>query len=189
MEPDKGEHLTLPLSAPELRHMDHGWATTCHAYQGKTVENAVVVMPSRANPLTTLASLYTGTSRHTHGVALITDDTQRLRASIEQALDMSVALSKAFRPETTQEQLPAGNDGLTEKAHPPELALDLAPELTAAKDPSKEPRTDRLEPAVNGPDAERKEAVKAWSERLDKLEANPPDKAQERDIPDQGFER
>jgi len=54
IELDKGKRLSLPLSAPELRHMDHGWATTCHAYQGKTVENAIVVMPSRANPLTTL---------------------------------------------------------------------------------------------------------------------------------------
>ena len=85
---DKGKILTLPLNAPELRHMDHGWALTGYSVQGKTESSAIVVMPSHASPLTTLESLYVGMSRHKESVALVTDNADRLKLNLEHALDM-----------------------------------------------------------------------------------------------------
>ncbi len=212
IELDKGQTLTLPLSAPELRHMDHGWATTCHAYQGKTVENAVVVMPSRANPLTTLASLYTGASRHTHGVAIVTDDRQRLRVSIEQALDTSLALSKAFRPELEQQEpylaietatpQPAIGDSL-EKPNTG-LGCDLSQDSKPQIDHDSETRLPSE--ADNNPSNSREnkpklrprpthqtyeEDRKAWAEHMDSLDANRANRPQtrpSRDVPDHDIE-
>jgi conjugative relaxase-like TrwC/TraI family protein len=207
IEFDKGERLTLPLRAPELRHMDHGWATTCHAYQGKTVENAVVVMPSYANPLTTLKSLYTGTSRHKDGVALITDDKQRLRASIEQSLDISLALSKAFRPaaelkgndptgttqDARQEQGPSPMDrsGTFCLDGQPEKTIDdqSEPDLKPAVDRANDPKQERSDHSYASPEAAREAAIKAWSDSLDKREANLPDRAKERNGQNYDFER
>ena len=206
IEFDKGKRLTLPLRAPELRHMDHGWATTCHAYQGKTVENAIVVMPSYANPLTTLESLYTGTSRHTDGVALITDDKQRLRASIEQSLDISLALSKAFRPDAELEgndpielmQTVGQEEGKSAMDGSGKLSLDGQPEKTIdsqtelelklADDRVNEPKHESSSDAYVSPEAARDAAIKAWSDSLDKREANPPGRTQERNGPDYDFE-
>lgn len=85
---DKGKTLTLPLNAPELRHMDHGWALTGYSVQGQTENSAIVVMPSHASPLTTLESLYVGMSRHKESVALVTDNADRLKLNLEHALDM-----------------------------------------------------------------------------------------------------
>jgi len=85
---DKGKTLTLPVNAPELRHMDHGWALTGYSVQGKTENSAIVVMPSHASPLTTLESLYVGMSRHKETVALVTDNADRLKLNLEHALDM-----------------------------------------------------------------------------------------------------
>ena len=85
---DKGKTLTLPVNAPELRHLDHGWALTGYSVQGKTENSAIVVMPSHASPLTTLESLYVGMSRHKETVALVTDNADRLKFNLEHALDM-----------------------------------------------------------------------------------------------------
>ena len=111
---DGGKAVTLPLSAPELRHMDHGWANTGHAFQGKTVKDAIVVMPSHAAPLTTIASLYTGISRHKDSVALITDNASLLKTNLEDALGVKTEQMNVLRApmpgaETTPDK-PAGQD-------------------------------------------------------------------------------
>ena len=87
---DKGKTITLPHNASELRHMDHGWALTAYAVQGKTEKSAIVVMPSNASPLTTLDSLYVGMSRHKENVSLVTDNADRLKFNLENALDIKM---------------------------------------------------------------------------------------------------
>ena len=109
---DKGKTFTLPLNAPELRHMDHGWALTGYSVQGKTENSAIVVMPSHASPLTTLESLYVGMSRHKETVALITDSADRLKLNLEHALDiktdrMSVHKGPLQKPQPKRDR-PAG---------------------------------------------------------------------------------
>jgi len=46
------------------------------------------VMPSNASPLTTLDSLYVGMSRHKENVSLVTDNADRLKFNLENALDI-----------------------------------------------------------------------------------------------------
>ena len=99
-ELDKGKTISLSLSNPAIRHLDHGWANTAHAFQGKTVDDVILVMPSQKNPLLTLKSLYTGASRHRYGLAMVTDNVSRLRSNIEQQLDMELKQMRVIRQET-----------------------------------------------------------------------------------------
>ena len=94
---DKGKEKTFSSSDIAAHYMDHAWANTAHAFQGKTVDHAIVVMPSRKSPLTTLNSLYTGASRHRLSVAIITDNKARLQSSLEQALKLEKAQDRLFK--------------------------------------------------------------------------------------------
>jgi len=98
-ELDKGKTITLPHAAPELRHMDHGWANTGHSFQGKTVRDAIVVLPSRSSPLTSLRSLYIGMSRHKENVSLITDNEQLLKLNLEHDLQVRTHEMQVFKPD------------------------------------------------------------------------------------------
>jgi len=82
VELDNGKKIALEYGAQELRHIDHGWANTGHAFQGKTVKNAIVVMPANRGPLTTLKSLYVGASRHKESLAIVTDSAKSLKAHL-----------------------------------------------------------------------------------------------------------
>ena len=88
IELDRGKTLTLKPSNPSLRHIDHAWANTAHAFQGKTVKDAIVVMPAGKSPLTTLKSLYTGASRHQESLAIVTNDAGRLKPNLLERLEM-----------------------------------------------------------------------------------------------------
>ena len=85
---DRNKSISLSVKDKAIRHIDHAWATTTHAYQGKTVNHAILVMPSRFSPLTSLKSLYTGASRHRQGVTIVTDDADKLRINIERQLQI-----------------------------------------------------------------------------------------------------
>jgi len=60
---------------------------TAHAFQGKTVADTIVVMPSRQSPLTTLKSLYSAISRHRNRVTLLTDNADRLTRNLVENLN------------------------------------------------------------------------------------------------------
>lgn len=132
---DKGKTLTLPLNAPELRHMDHGWALTGYSVQGKTETSAIVVMPSHASPLTTLESLYVGMSRHKETVALVTDNADRLKLNLEHALDMKTDLMNVHKgplekPQPKRDRLSGQRHQMTvhdamDGRHPVEKRLGL----------------------------------------------------------------
>ena len=94
--------LTLSLRDKAIRHLDHAWASTTHAFQGKTVDHAIVVMPSHMSPLTSLDSLYTGASRHRLSVTLITDDAQKLQTSIERNLKLDQLDANIIWPEVDE---------------------------------------------------------------------------------------
>ena len=101
---DKGKTITLDRNSPELRHIDHAWANTAHAFQGKTVRDALVVMPSHAGPLTTLESLTVSMSRHKMSVALVTDNASRLKNNLQDALKINTQAMAVFRPKPSNEK-------------------------------------------------------------------------------------
>ena len=85
---DEGKQTTLPKGHRMLGHIDHGWVNTAYSFQGATVKNNIVIMKANHNPLTTLASLYVGSSRHNDNLAIVTDDKEKLLEIISDKLDM-----------------------------------------------------------------------------------------------------
>lgn len=93
--------LKLSLKDNQIRHIDHAWASTAHAFQGKTVNEAILLMPSQRGPLTKLESLYTGASRHRYKLTMITDDANALLTNLEKALNVSKLQADIKWPELT----------------------------------------------------------------------------------------
>ena len=55
---EDGKTLELGRNDPQLRHLDHAWASTVHAFQGRTVDNVIAAMEARHPHLTTQKSFY-----------------------------------------------------------------------------------------------------------------------------------
>ena len=45
---EDGRKLELGRNDPQLRHLDHSWASTVHAFQGRTVDNVIAAMEAQA---------------------------------------------------------------------------------------------------------------------------------------------
>ena len=80
-----GRTLELGRDDPQLRHLDHAWASTVHAFQGRTVDNVIAVMEANHPHLTTQKSFYVEISRARHRAELVTDDARALRETLEAA--------------------------------------------------------------------------------------------------------
>ena len=80
-----GRTLELGKNDPQLRHLDHAWASTVHAFQGRTVDNAIAVMEAKHPKLSTQKSFYVEISRARHNAELVTDDAKTLRETLEAA--------------------------------------------------------------------------------------------------------
>ena len=55
---EDGRVLDLDGKQTQLRHVDHAWASTVHAFQGRTVDNVIAAMEANHPHLTTQKSLY-----------------------------------------------------------------------------------------------------------------------------------
>ncbi len=75
---EDGRKLELGRDQPQLRHVDHAWASTVHAFQGRTVDNVIAVMEANHPHLTTQKSFYVEISRARHRAELVTDDAKAL---------------------------------------------------------------------------------------------------------------
>ena len=82
---EDGRTLALGRNDPQLRHLDHAWASTVHAFQGRTVDNVIAAMEADHPHLTTQKSLYVEISRARDRAELVTDDAERLRERLETA--------------------------------------------------------------------------------------------------------
>ena len=82
---EDGRKLELGGSHPQLRHIDHAWASTVHAFQGRTVDNVIAVMEANHPHLTTQKSFYVEISRARHRAELVTDDAKALCDRLEAA--------------------------------------------------------------------------------------------------------
>ncbi|MYF69679.1 MAG: hypothetical protein F4181_06760 [Proteobacteria bacterium] len=88
---EDGRSLTLRRGDSQLRHLDHAWASTVHAFQGRTVDNVIAVMESRHPHLSTQKSFYVEISRARNRADLVTDDAEALREHLETATGERVA--------------------------------------------------------------------------------------------------
>ena len=82
---EDGRVLDMKAGDPQLRHLDHAWASTVHAFQGRTVDNVIAAMEANHPHLTTQKSFYVEISRARDRAELVTDDAARLREQLETA--------------------------------------------------------------------------------------------------------
>ena len=80
---EDGGKLTLTPGDPQLRHLDHAWASTVHSFQGRTVDNVIAAMEANHPRLTTAKSFYVEISRARDRAELVTDDARALRERLE----------------------------------------------------------------------------------------------------------
>ena len=80
---EDGRKLELGRNDPQLGHLDHAWASTVHAFQGRTVDSVIAAMEARHPHLTTQKSFYVEISRARDRAELVTDDAAELRAQLQ----------------------------------------------------------------------------------------------------------
>ena len=80
---EDGRRLDLGKGDAQLRHLDHAWASTVHAFQGRTVDNVIAAMQANHPHLTTAKSFYVEISRARDRAELVTDDAQALKERLE----------------------------------------------------------------------------------------------------------
>ena len=93
-----GRTVDLDGKQTQLRHLDHAWASTVHAFQGRTVDNVIAAMEADHPHLTTQKSLYVEISRARDRAELVTDDVKRLRERLEMATGERIAALEAVEP-------------------------------------------------------------------------------------------
>ena len=91
--------LDLTANDPQLRHLDRAWASTVHAFQGRTVDTVIAAMEANHPNLTTQKTLYVEISRARDRAELVTDDRAALRERLEAATGERVAALEAVEPE------------------------------------------------------------------------------------------
>ncbi len=84
-ELEDGDTITLGEGDPQLRFVDHAWASTIHAFQGGTVDTVIAAMESRNPSLVNQKSLYVAISRARYRAELITDNAGELADHLERA--------------------------------------------------------------------------------------------------------
>ena len=82
---EDGRRLDLEKGDPQLRHLDHAWCSTVHAFQGRTVDNVIAAAEANHPHLTTQKSFYVEISRARDRAELVTDDARALRERLEAA--------------------------------------------------------------------------------------------------------
>ena len=125
---EDGRTLELGNNDPQLRHIDHAWCSTVHAFQGRTVDNVIAVMEANHPHLTTQKSFYVEISRARHRAELVTDDREALRERLETATGERVSAlegigekapaSEKSRDLEPQPGTPAGETGRSREAEP-----------------------------------------------------------------------
>ena len=94
-----GRMLDLAPGDPQLRHIDRAWASTVHAFQGRTVDTVIAAMEASHPNLTTQKTLYVEISRARDRAELVTDDKAALRETLEAVTGERIAALEAVEPE------------------------------------------------------------------------------------------
>ena len=141
---EDGKTLELGRNDPQMRHLDHAWASTVHAFQGRTVDNVIAAMEARHPHLTTQKSFYVEISRARDRAELVTDDAAELRARLQAATGERIAALEGIG-EMQREEPGKGAEAArsmerrADRGAAPGAAKDRETETTPAKSPAKEP--------------------------------------------------
>ena len=101
---EDGRILDLAPGDPQLRHVDRAWASTVHAFQGRTVDTVIAAMEANHPHLTTQKSFYVEISRARDKAELVTDDKAALKEQLESATGERIAALEAVEPERAKER-------------------------------------------------------------------------------------
>ena len=143
---EDGKTLELGRGDPQLRHLDHAWASTVHAFQGRTVDNVIAAMEARHKHLTTQKSFYVEISRARDRAELVTDDAAELRAQLQAVTGERIAALEGIG-EMKREAPDKGADAAlgaerrADRGAAPGTAKGQGTETTPSKSPAKEPET------------------------------------------------
>ena len=132
---------------PQLRHLDHAWASTVHAFQGRTVDNVIAVMEANHPQLTTRKSFYVEISRARNRAELVTDDAKALREHLEIATGERVSALEGIGMEagkSAAEEKDRGR-GLEAMEVAPVGAVHETPDNTREREPERTLEPKRME--------------------------------------------
>ncbi|MYA96179.1 MAG: relaxase domain-containing protein, partial [Nitrospinae bacterium] len=93
---EDGRVLDMTAADSQLRHVDRAWASTVHAFQGRTVDTVIAAMEANHPELTNQKTLYVEISRARDKAELVTDDARALRERLEAATGERIAALEAF---------------------------------------------------------------------------------------------
>ena len=136
---EDGRVLGMRRDDPQLRHVDRAWASTVHAFQGRTVDTVIAAMEANHPHLTTQKTLYVEISRARDRAELVTDDRNALRERLEASTGERIAALEAVEHEPAETREPRskaarGRDGaapgaqerVTEKTNKPrEIKMEM----------------------------------------------------------------
>ena len=100
---EDGTALRLSANDPQIRHLDRAWASTAHAFQGRTVDNVIAAMEANHPHLTTQRTFYVAISRARDRAELVTDDAARLSQHLEKATGERITALDAVKKYVTME--------------------------------------------------------------------------------------
>ena len=93
---EDGRTIDMTAGVPQLRHIDRAWASTVHAFQGRTVDTVIAAMEANHPELTNQKTLYVEISRARDRAELVTDDAKALCERLEAATGERVAALEAI---------------------------------------------------------------------------------------------
>ncbi len=123
---EDGSKLTLEGDAQALKFIEHAWASTVHAFQGRTVDNIIGVMHSAHPHLTNQKAFYVEVSRARETAILITDDRQRLGKTLTEETGERIAALEAAPEETRMESISAESTSIEASQ---DSIKDMEPEI------------------------------------------------------------
>ena len=101
---EDGREVALPRGDPQLRHLDHAYASSARAAEGLACDSVIAVVDSNLGPLEDQAAFYRTRARD--GLVLLTDD----REALTEALEKDLPSLQAGRPAPKLSDRPSAAD-------------------------------------------------------------------------------
>ena len=93
---EDGRMLDMNAGDPQLRHIDRAWASTVHAFQGRTVDTVIAAIEANHPNLTNRKMLYVEISRARDRAELVTDDKAALKEQLQALTGERIAALEAL---------------------------------------------------------------------------------------------